>query len=430
MKQLLMAVLLAAAMPAALAQDAAPQRVAVKAAWLIDGRGGAPLKDPVVLIEGERIAAVGANLAIPEGASVVDLGGATLLPGLIDCHTHVTFQPGDYYEQLFRRSPIDFAVTAHVNARKTLDAGFTTIRDVGAAEYIDVALKRAIDRGEVVGPRMQAASLAIGSTGGHNDLIGFSPYLELHQQWGVADGVDEIRKLVRTEVKYGADLIKVMASGGVLTEEESPGGPQFSQDELDALVDEAHRWGKRVAAHAHGAEAIRMAVKAGVTSIEHGSLIDDEGIRMMKARGTYLVADIYDDDYILAEYGRLNYPQKILDKERMVGRLQRENFRKAAHAGVKIAFGTDAGVYPHGWNGKQFAKMVEWGLTPMQAIQAATVSAADLLGWTDRVGAVAPGLYADLVAVAGDPLKDITELERVKFVMKGGVVVRDDTRPH
>ena len=400
-------------------------RTAIRAARLIDGKGGAPVRDAVVIIEGERIVAAGANLPVPAGTTVIDLGGATLLPGLIDCHTHITGgDPRDYYERLFRRSPIDAAIEAHLYARRTLEAGFTTIRDVGAGEFVDIALRRAIDAGVVVGPRMQAASLAIGATGGHADLTGFSPYLEFKEFSSVADGVDEIRKAVRLRIKNGADLIKVIATAGVLTEEGSAGAPQYSQQELDAVVQEAVMWEKKVAAHAHGAEGIKRAVRAGVASIEHGSLVDDEGIRLMKERGTYLVADIYNDDYILAEYGRLKYPDKIIEKERQIGRLQRENFQRAARAGVKIAFGTDAGVYPHGWNAKQFAHMVRWGLTPMQAIQAATINAADLLGWRDRVGTVAPGLYADLVAVDGDPLQDVTVLEQIRFVMKGGRVYK------
>jgi imidazolonepropionase-like amidohydrolase len=242
---------------------------------------------------------------------------------------------------------------------------------------------------------------------------------------GIADGVDEIRRAVRQRVKDGADWIKVGATAGVLTEEESVGGPQYSQEELDVLVQEAGMWGRRVAAHAHGPEGIVRAVRAGVASIEHGSLLDDEGIRMMKRHGTVLVADVYNDDYIVSEFERLGYPQKILDKEKAVGRAQRENFQRAVRAGVKVAFGTDAGVYPHGWNARQFAHMVRWGMTPAQAIVAATSDAAALLGWSDRVGRIAPGLYADLVAVRGDPLADVTELERVTFVMKGGVVVKD-----
>ncbi|MEP7341936.1 MAG: amidohydrolase family protein, partial [Acidobacteriota bacterium] len=305
-----------------------------------------------------------------------------------------------------------------------LEAGFTTIRDVGAGEFVDVALRNAINRGDSPGPRMLVATLTVGATGGHGDTNGFSPYLKFSGFSGIADGVDEARKLVRFEIKHGADLIKIIATAGVLSEEESVGAPQYSQEELNAIVEEAKMWGKRIAAHAHGTEGIKRAIRAGVTSIEHGSFIDEEGIRLMKERGTYLVADIYNDDYILAEFSKLGYPDKIIEKERLVGRTQRENFQKAVKAGVKIAYGTDAGVYPHGWNGKQFAHMVKWGLTPAQAIQAATVSAADLLGWNDKVGVIAPGAFADIVAVDGDPLKDVTELERVKFVMKGGVVYK------
>ena len=406
--------------------DSSVRRVAVRAGKLIDGRGGPPLSNAVILIDSTRITAVGANLPIPAGTTVIDLGNATVLPGLIDCHTHITSgNPGDYYESLFRRSPIDYAVAAPTFARRTLEAGFTSVRDVGSGEFIDVALRRAIDSGLVVGPRMQVATLAIGSTGGHNDIVGFSPYIKFGQFSGVADGVDEIRKLVRFEVKNGADVIKLIASAGVLSEEQSAGAPQYTQEEMNAAVQEAAQWGRKVAAHAHGAEAIKRAVRAGVASIEHGSLLDDEGIRLMKERGTYLVADIYNDDYIMKEYKRLNFPEKILEKERQIGKAQRENFRRAVRAGVKVAFGTDAGVYPHGLNARQFAFMVRYGLTPMQAIQSATTSAADLLGWSDRVGSVAPGRYADLVAVDGDPLADITLLEHVNFVMKGGVVYKD-----
>jgi imidazolonepropionase-like amidohydrolase len=408
---------------------ATPARVAIRAGRLIDGLGGAPITDAVILVEGERITAVGRGLAIPAGTRVIDLSRSTVLPGLIDAHTHVTSQPENYLEDLFRKSPIDVAVAAHVYARRTLDAGFTTIRDVGAGEFIDVALRNAINSGAVAGPRMQAATLTVGSTGGHGDVTGFSPYVKFGQFSGIADGIDEIRKLVRFEVKNGADLIKMLASAGVLSEEESVGAPQFTQEEMNAVVDEAAMWGRKVAAHAHGAEAIKRALRAGVASIEHASLIDDEGIRLAKEKGAYLVMDIYNDDYIMAEYKRLGYPQKILDKEALVGRLQRENFRRAVQAGAKLAFGTDAGVYPHGWNGKQFAKMVQYGMTPMQAIQSATVNAADLLGWSDRVGSVRVGRFADLVAVDGDPLTDITQLERVRFVMKGGVVYRSDGQP-
>jgi len=242
---------------------------------------------------------------------------------------------------------------------------------------------------------------------------------------GIANGVDEIRKQVRYNIKYGADVIKFGASAGVLSEEESVGAPQYTQEEMNAIVDEAKLWGRKTCAHAHGTIAIKMAVTAGVASIEHGSLIDEEGIELMKQHGTYLVSDIYNDDYIMSEYAKMGYPEKILNKERQVGRLQRENFAKAVKGGVKIAYGTDAGVYPHGWNAKQFFYMVKFGLTPMQAIQAATTSAADLLGWTQRVGSVTAGKLADIIAVSGDPLQNITVLENVQFVMKGGVVYKN-----
>ena len=403
--------------------------VVVKAAHLIDGVNNAPINNAVVIVTGDRITAVGSGLAVPMGAAVVDLGQATLLPGFIDCHTHITDEPGDnFYDDAFRKSAIDSAVVAHVFARRTLDAGFTTIRDVGALEYVDVALRNAIDRGDIPGPRMQVATLALSATGGHGDLNGFSPYLRFDRMSGIADGIDAIRKLVRTNIKYGADLIKVLATAGVLSEEDSIGGPQYSQDELNALVAEAHMWDRRVAAHAHGAEGIKRAIRAGVSSVEHASFIDDEGLALAKEHGTYLVMDIYNDDYILAEYSRKGYPVKIMNKERQVGRVQRENFKKAVAAGAKMAFGTDAGVYPHGQNARQFATMVEWGMTPSQSIRAATSSAADLLGWSDRVGSVQPGRFADLVAVAGNPLEDVTTLEHVAFVMKGGVVYKRDGR--
>ncbi|MGZ7080256.1 MAG: Xaa-Pro dipeptidase [Thermoanaerobaculia bacterium] len=419
LKRLLLVVLVALSIHA---QET--KTVVIRAARMIDPRTSTVVTSPVVVVKGEKVLSVGSGAAIPEGAEVIDLGSATILPGLIDCHTHITTQPTNYYEDLFRRSPIDYAIVAPVYARRTLEAGFTTIRDVGAAEFIDVALRNAINAGTVPGPRMLVATLTVGATGGHGDTVGFSPYIKFGSFSGLADGPDEIRKLIRFEIKNGADLIKLLASAGVLSEEESVGNPQFSQEEMNVVVQEATMWGRKVAAHAHGTEAIKMAVKAGVASIEHGSLLDDEGIALMKQHGTYLVADIYNDDYIIAEYTRLGYPDKIIEKERKVGRAQRENFQRAVKAGVKIAFGTDAGVYPHGWNAKQFAHMVRWGLTPMQAITAATTSAADLLGWSDKVGAIAPGMFADIIAVNGDPLKDVTELERVTFVMMGGVVYK------
>lgn len=431
-------ILALASVSTALAEETAPLKpqplTLVKAARLIDTAAGVVRENQAVLIEDEKIKAIGPaadiSKGIPPETRVIDLGNATIVPGLIDCHTHVTGQPENYYDDIFRKSPIDVAVTAHVYARRTLEAGFTTIRNVGAGEFVDIALRKAIDAGKVPGPRILSAGLALGSTGSHADLNGFSPYLHFQEiAPSIADGVDAVRKAVRTNVKYGADWIKIMASAGVLSEEESVGAPQYTPEEMKAAVDEAALWGRKVAAHAHGTEAIKMAIRAGVASIEHGSFIDDEGIRLMKERGTWLVADIYNDDYILAEFGRLGYPEKIIEKERLVGRLQRENFRKAAKAGVKIAYGTDAGVYPHGWNGKQLGKMVEWGLTPMQAIQAATVSAADLIGWKAKVGQLTTGYFADLVAVSGDPVADVTVLEKPEFVMKGGAIYKNTLTP-
>ncbi len=410
----------------AAAPEPAPKVVAVRAGRLIDGQGGPPVRDAVILIQGDRVTTVGPGLAIPAGAEVIDLSRKTVLPGLIDCHTHLTQQSGDYYEDLFRRTPIDQAIVAPVYARRTLEAGFTTVRDVGAAELIDVALRNAINRGDVPGPRMLVATLALGSTGGHNDLSGFSPYLRFDHFSGVADGPEEIRKLIRFEVKNGADWIKVMATGGVLSEEESVGGPQYSQEELDAVVSEAAMWGKKVAAHAHGTEGIKRAARAGVASIEHGGLIDDEGIDLLKKKGIYLVPDIYTDEYILAEADHLGLPPKMIEKEKELRKHQLVNWKRAIAAGVKLAFGTDAGVYPHGQNAHQFHSLLELGLTPAQVIRMATASAADLIGWSDRVGTLTPGHYADLIAVDGDPLTDVTELERVRFVMKGGVVVKGE----
>lgn len=404
--------------------------ILVKAARWVDPVAGNVRENQAVLIERDRVKQVGAAADLTKGLApgvrVIDLGNATVLPGFIDCHTHITSQPENYYEDIFRKSPIDVATTSHLFARRTLLAGFTTVRNVGADEYIDLALRRAIDAGKVAGPRMLCAAVALGSTGGHADLTGFSPYLDFKLiAPGIANGPDEIRAAVRRNVKFGADWIKIMASAGVLSEEESVGAPQYSLEEMKAAVDEAALWGRKVCAHAHGTEAIKMAIRAGVASIEHGSLIDDEGIRLMKEHGTWLVADIYNDDYILAEYTRLGYPQKTIDKEKMVGRVQRENFKKAFQAGVKCAFGTDAGVYPHGWNARQFAKLVEWGMTPMQAIQSATTAAADLIGWKTKAGQLAPGYFADLVAVKGDPLKEIAVLEKVDFVMKGGAIYKN-----
>jgi imidazolonepropionase-like amidohydrolase len=401
---------------------------AIKAGKLIDVENGKTLINQIILVSHDSIIAVGANVSIPKNANVIDLSSYTVLPGLIDCHTHITGQPGgDYYADIFRKTPVDVAVTAHIYAKKTLEAGFTTVRDLGSAGLVDIALRNAINNGDIVGPTIYAATMFIGSTGSHGDLNGFSPYLQFNLpkgMSGVANGVEGVREQVRFNVKNGADVIKFGASAGVLSEEESVGAPQYTQEEMNAIVSEAKMWGRKTAAHAHGAEAIKMAVKAGVASVEHGSLVDAEGIALMKEHGTYLVADVYDDEYILSEYSKLGFPDKIINKEKLVGRLQRENFQKAVESGVKIAFGTDAGVYPHGWNGKQFKWMTRFGLSPMGAIQAATINAADLIGIKEKAGSITKGKRADIIAVKINPLEEVTSLENVNFVMKGGVVYK------
>jgi imidazolonepropionase-like amidohydrolase len=404
-----------------------PRRVVVKAARLIDGTGAAPIANPVVVIEGERIVSVGTGGTISDDAEVIDLGGATLLPGLIDCHTHLTLQIGelgDYWKSLATTSSLDRAILAPKHAKATIDAGFTTVRDVGASDYVDVALRNAIDRGDVPGPRMQCATMGLGSTGGHFDESRLSPFLEVHGFSGIADGEDAIRHLIRDEVKHGADVIKIAATAGVLSNDESVGAPQYTLWELRAAVDEAHMWGKKIAAHAHGADGIRNAIEAGVDSIEHGSLLDDDGIAAMKSKGTTFVPTLYVGAYLIESQGKLGIPANQQEKAKLIATQCRSSVSRAFKAGVKLAFGTDAGVFPHGLNAREFKLLVDCGLTPMQAIRDATANAAELLGWTDRVGRVAQGLYADLIAVNGDPLADVTELERVQFVMKGGKVMK------
>lgn len=430
MKKLLLSILLTVVV-ACIGSFAQSKIKAIKAGKVIDVLSGTVLTNQIILIDSNKIIEMGSGIAIPKDAGIIDLSNATVLPGLMDCHTHLTWQAGDnYYEDMFVKTPINYAILATVYAKRTLYAGFTMVRDVGSDQLIDVSLRDAINNGSIEGPRMLASTFALGSTGGHADnLTGFNPNIDWKYNkdfTGVADGVDEIRKRVRNNIKWGADWIKFMASGGITTDEETPGLPQYSFEEMKALCDEAHLWNRKVCAHAHGTEAIKMAVRAGVSSIEHGSLIDAEGIQLMKDSGIYLVADIYNDTYILAEYGKKGYPEKTLNKERMVGKLQRENFQKAVEAGVKIAFGTDAGVYPHGWNAKQFYYMVKYGLTPMQAIQSATINAADLLDWKDKTGSITKGKLADIIAVDGNPLDDITILEHVKFVMKDGTVYKNE----
>lgn len=403
----------------------APATIAIRAAHLIDPASARRLDHIVVVVRGDSVIAIDTTGRVPAGATLVDLGTATLLPGLIDVHTHLSSESGSYYDDMFRLSPIDKAVRAHLYAERTLMAGFTSVRDVGGEEYIDVALRNAINRGDIPGPRMSVATLPISATGGHGDMNGFSPTVEIHGASGIADGVDAIRRVVREDIKRGADVIKVLAGAGVLSEEESVGAPQYSQIELNALVEEAAMWGRKVAAHAHGAEAIRRAALAGVASVEHGGLVDTAGIRIMLGKKTFLVPDILTDVYLLENAKSQSWPEKIIEKERSLRGFQDVNWTRAYRAGVKFAFGTDAGVYPHGQNARQFALLVQHlSLTPMQAIQMATVNAAELMGTTGKAGVVAPGSYADIIAVSGDPLTEVSTLERVTFVMKAGVVYK------
>jgi len=405
---------------------AATAETAIRAGRLVDVIHGTLHKNQVVLIADGKIIQVGDedSVSIPEGARLVDLSDKTVLPGLIDMHDHLTFDHRYHgYQGLAISVPRETLYGAY-NARKTLDAGFTSVRNVGARGYSDVALRDAINAGEIPGPRLRVSGPALGITGGHCDNNLLPSEYDVRAA-GVANGPWEVRTRVREVIKYGADLIKYCATGGVLSKGDSVGGQQYTLEEMKALVDEAHIHGRKVAAHAHGSEGIKLAILAGVDSIEHASLIDDEGIKLAKKHGTYLVMDIYNDTFIL-EYGaKVGMLAESLEKERMIGQLQRDNFRKAHEAGVKMAFGSDGAVYPHGDNGKQFAYMVQYGMTPMQAIQAATLSGADLIGWTGQVGAIAAGYFADIIAVDGDPLQDISVLENVSFVMKGGEVYKN-----
>ncbi len=398
----------------------------IKAGQLIDVLEGSALSNQVIVIENERIINVAnaADVTIPDGATVIDLSDKTVMPGLIDMHVHLTSDHRFHgYEGLSISVPRS-ALYGVLNARKTMNAGFTTVRNVGASGYADVALRDAINDGEIDGPRMRVSGPSLGITGGHCDNNLLPPQYAASNE-GVADGPWEVRAKVREVIKYGADVIKFCATGGVLSKGDSVGDQQYSLEEMQALVAEAHQHSRKVAAHAHGAEGIKAAIIAGVDSVEHSSLIDDEGIRLAKEHGTFLVFDVYNDTYILEHGAEVGMLQESLDKERMIGQLQRDNFRKAFEAGARMAFGSDGAVYPHGDNGKQFAYMVEYGMTPMQAIQAATVHAAELIGWPDTVGAVAPGRYADIIAVDGNPLEDVNVMEQVSFVMKGGAVFKD-----
>jgi imidazolonepropionase-like amidohydrolase len=404
-----------------------PREVGVKAGKILDVRTGNYQADQMIWIEGDRIKAVGKSTdiqpQIPAGAKIIDLSSATLLPGLIDCHVHLTMSPYLLGPAGLHVSYPRSALIGARNARVTLEAGFTTVRNVAAAGYSDIALRDAINAGDVPGPRMLVSGPALSITGGHADENYLAPQFEWSND-GVADGIDGVMKKVRENVKYGADLIKFMATGGVLSQGDNPALAQYSLEEMKAIVETAHELGRRVAAHAHGALGIKYAVLAGVDSIEHGSYINDEDIQLMKERGTYLVPTVYLEDWLSQNMQNLGYTPNMIEKAKMVLPIAQKNESHAFKSGVKIALGTDAAVYPHGLNAHEFGKMVEMGLSPLESIQAGTVNAADLLGWSDRVGTIEAGKFADLVAVDGDPIADVHVLERVRFVMKGGEVIK------
>ena len=403
----------------------------IRAGHLFDSATGHYLDNVTLVVANQRVKSIeSAGFVPPAGSSMLDLSADYVLPGLIDCHTHLSSRADSYADiRSFTTTPYDAAIAGVVNAKKTLDAGFTTVRDVGSPAFLAVDLRRNIDAGYIPGPRIVASGPAISITGGHGDLNNFSPETTVtlfpaHRDFKIADGPDEVRQTIREQVKYGVDVIKILASGGVLSKGDQPGAPQYTLEELKVAAETAHQAGRKIAAHAHGAQSIKWAIEAGIDSIEHASLVDDEGIALAKAHGTYFVMDIYNDDYILQVGPKIGMSEELLSKERGVGQVQRDNFRKAHAAGVKMAFGTDAGVYPHGDNARQFHYMVLYGMTPAEAIQAATISAADLIGRSADVGSLAPGHFADLVAVASDPLQHIETLEHVDTVVKGGVLIK------
>lgn len=413
------------ALAAALLSGAAQaETVVVTADRMVDVVGGKTLANPVVVITDGRIVSVSGGASIPADAKRIDLPGMTILPGLIDMHVHLDSSPvyGGYNSLVFTDS--FWTVVGAANARDMLEAGFTTVRNVGSAGYSDIGIKQAIEEGFAIGPRIVPAAHALGATGGHCDETFYPPSFGRKGE-AVGDSPDELRLRVREQRKYGAEVIKVCATGGVFSRNTEPGQQQLSEAELRAIADEAHMWGVKVAAHAHGTSGIKAAIRAGIDTIEHASLIDAEGIRLAKERGTALAMDIYNTEYTQAEGRKNGVLEDNLRKDREIAQIQRDGFRAAHRAGVKMVFASDAGVMPHAEVGKQFRVMVEYGMTPMDAIRAATRNAAEALGRESDVGAIAPGRYGDLIAVAGDPTADVTLLANVPFVMKGGDIVKD-----
>jgi imidazolonepropionase-like amidohydrolase len=411
---------------------AAAERMIIRPGLLLDVVTGELLAGRAVVIEGDRIAQVtGAGDAPAEGPELLDLPDHTLLPGLIDCHSHLVGEPDDGrgYAGLLERTGAQEALSGVRNARDTLRAGFTTVRDVGTFRaFADVALRDAINAGWLPGPRMRVAGAYVTCSGGGGDITGLAPDVDAvvpHElRFGVVNTVDDVRRAVRRVLQGGADLVKLIATGAVMTTGGVPGAPELTEEQIRTAVEEASLLGADVAAHAHGAEGIKRAVRGGVRSVEHGSLMDDEAIQMMADAGTFLVADVYCGDYI-AETGRQQgWRADVLRKNDETTLAQRQGFTKCLEAGVRIAFGTDSGIYPHGLNARQFAYQVRCGQSPLEAIRSATVYAAELLRWDDRVGRIQAGYLADMIAVPGDPLHDIRLLERPDFVLKDGATVR------
>lgn len=408
--------------------DSATPVVVLRAARLLDGTGAAPIQPGMIRLEGERIAEVGSDIRIPAGARVVDLGDATLLPGLIDLHTHLTGDERVHWEDaLIKSTPVRDGLWGARNARITLLAGFTTCRDMGPAwPYVDVELRRAIDDGAVPGPRLLVAGAYVSPTGGAGDARQFSPYVDVPIVRNLADTVEEITKAVRTNLKNGADFIKIFATGAMLSAGLDPGAQSYSDEELHAAVVEARRWGKPVAAHAHGAGGIKAAIRAGIRTVDHGSFLDDEAVGLLKAanRQVFYVPTLA--TYVAIDREGNPFPEAERERARRIRAIGYEGFRRALAAGLPIGFGTDSQVIPHGQNAMEFAERVKLGESPMAAIVSATSVNAEIIGWQDRIGSLVAGKLADIIAVPGDPLKDITALEHVGFVMKGGVVHRDE----
>lgn len=403
--------------------------VAVRAARIIDGLGGPVRSDGAVVIEGDRIVAVGDASVIPSGARVVDLGDATLLPGLIDLHTHLSGSTNvTWEEELLITTPGYATLFGAHNARITLEAGFTTVRDMGPTwPFTDVDLRNAIDEGLVPGPRMSVAGNYVSATGGAGDARQFSIYVDVPVVQNLADGVDAVRQAVRTNFKNGADFIKILATGAVLSKGIPPGAQQYSDEEIEIAVVEANRWGRFVASHAHGAEGIKTAIRAGVRTIDHGSMMDDEGMQLLlESDYTYYVPTLYVGAVVVREGADLGIPEAEIQRSRDMLVFRNSTFQRSLDAGLEIGFATDAGVFPHGHNAREFAIRVGLGEDEMAAIVAATSLNARIMGWEDRVGSLEAGKFADLIAVAGDPTADVTELERVRWVMKGGELVKDD----